>query len=350
MLRSKESLNNNRKRKNSFFDVNHRKQSDGSSSSTQMLSPIESKKYNSKRKNSFLDIHLRRHSVCSSTMSKRRKSRDSNGGMSLHKEIRQAFNSYASATTIHGISYLSNENSKIERFLWLVVVVAAMMFTLLQTTTLYADWQNEPVIRTLDSIIPITDVEFPAVTICPQGTIDRALDAVLFKQLKEYIANRTFETSGRTKRKATENNDSAITEEMLKDFLRDKYPGAKKKPTKLIKVMMSEDPESTLKNDAIILPGLEEENCGKDSTDDFIEAVENAVSNFGCPEGFRMLKKLFCLKLPSTPMNYLEAKEYCNGQYNSSLLGSEIDLNPVQDLIESFRQGGLINDDGKQRL
>ena len=114
--------------------------------------------------------------------------------------------------------------------------------------------------------------------------------------------------------------------------------------------MMSEDPESTLKNDAIILPGLEEENCGKDSTDDFIEAVENAVSNFGCPEGFRMLKKLFCLKLPSTPMNYLEAKEYCNGQYNSSLLGSEIDLNPVQDLIESFRQGGLINDDGKQRL
>ena len=345
-----ESLDNNGKRKNSFFDVNHRKQSDGSNSSTQMLRPIISKKYNSRRKNSFLDIHLRRHSVSSSTMSKRRKSRDSNGGMSFRTEIRQTFNDYASATTIHGISYLSNENRKIERFLWLVVVVAAMMFTLLQTTTLYTDWQNEPVIRTLDSIIPITDIEFPAVTICPEGTIDKALDAVLFKQLKEYIANRTFETSGRMKREAAENNDQAISDEILKDFLRDKYPGAKKKPTKLIKLMISEDPESTLKNEAVILPGLDEKNCGKNSTDDFIKAVENTLNDFGCPEGFRIFKNLFCIKLPSNQMDYFEAKEYCNGQYNSSLLGSEIDLNPVQDWIESFRQDGLINDEGKQRL
>ena len=164
-----------------------------------------------------------------------------------------------------------------------------------------------------------------------------------------HIANRLFETSGRTKRKATENNESSITGEMLKDFLRDKYPGAKKKPTKLIKIMMSEDPESTLKNEAVILPGLDEEDCGKDSTDDFIEAVKNTLNNFGCPEGFHMFKNLFCLKLPSNQMDYLEAKEYCNGQYNSSLLGSEIDLNPVQDLIESVRQDGLINYDGKQR-
>ena len=86
--------------------------------------------------------------------------------LSIRKRIFLTSQGYASNTTIHGISYLFESRPGIESLLWFLVVVAAMMFTILQTTTLYADWQNEPIITNLDTIaMPIKDIEFPAVTI-----------------------------------------------------------------------------------------------------------------------------------------------------------------------------------------
>ena len=257
--------------------------------------------------------------------------------LSIRKRIFLTSRGYASNTTIHGISYLFESRPGIESLLWFLVVIAAMMFTILQTTTLYADWQNEPVITNLDTIaMPIKDIEFPAVTICPQGAISSALDAVLFKQLKEYIANKSLETSQKKKRSATVNNDIfdiKITEDLLREFLNEKYPGAKKKPTKIVKVMMSDDPESTLENEAVLLPDLDDEECGNSSVDDYIKGVEE-MNTGACPDGFSMFNDLFCVKMSSSLMNYEDAKDYCNSQFGSSL-ESEMDLDHLQNLVKS---------------
>ena len=244
---------------------------------------------------------------------------------------------YASNTTIHGISYVFESSCGVERFLWFLVVVAAMMFTILQTTTLYTDWQNDPVITNLDTIaMPIKDIEFPAVTICPQGAISSALDAVLFKQLKEYIANKSLETSQKKKRSTSIDNDMTITEDLLREFLIEKYPGAKKKPTKLVKVMTSDDPASTLEKEAVLLPGLDDEECGKSSVDDYIKGLHEMKIGT-CPDGFSMFKDLFCFKMSSSLMNYEAATDYCNSESRSSLphLESKMDIDHLQTLVNS---------------
>ena len=263
------------------------------------------------------------------------KGREKGRDLSLRKRIFLTSQGYASNTTIHGISYLFESRRGVESFLWFLVVVVAMMFTILQTTTLYTDWQNEPVITNLDTIaMPIKDIEFPAVTICPQGTINSALDAVLFKQLKEYIANKSLETSQRKKRALSVNDDITITEDLLRKFLKEKYPGAKKKPTKLVKVMTSDDPASTLENEAVLLPGLDDEECGKSSVDDYIKGLQE-MNKDACPDGFSMYKDLFCFKMSSSPMNYEAATEYCNSQSRSSLphLESKVDIDHFQTLV-----------------
>ena len=273
--------------------------------------------------------------------------------LSIRKRIFLTSRGYASNTTIHGISYLFESRPGIESLLWFLVVIAAMMFTILQTTTLYADWQNEPVITNLDTIaMPIKDIEFPAVTICPQGTISRALDAVLFKQLKEYIANKSLETSQKKKRSATVNNDVfdvTITEDMLREFLQEKYPGAKKKPTKIVKVMTSDDPESTLENEALILPDLDDEECGNSSVDNYLNGIKE-MNTGSCPDGFSMFDDLFCVKMSSILMNYEDAKDYCNSQSGSSLpyIESNMDLDHLQNLVKSFATDADEEVEGKE--
>ena len=110
-------------------------------------------------------------------------------GYHCKKAILKTSREYASVTTAHGIPYLVEDGRLvIERMLWGIVVISAVAFTTLQMTTLYQQWQDDPVITTLDTVaLPIEKIEFPAVTICPQGSVNKITESVLFKQLKEYI-------------------------------------------------------------------------------------------------------------------------------------------------------------------
>ena len=69
--------------------------------------------------------------------------------ISFRKRILLTSRGYASQTTIHGIVYLFESRPAIERHLWFISVVAAMMFTIFQTSNLYTHWQNEPVITSI---------------------------------------------------------------------------------------------------------------------------------------------------------------------------------------------------------
>ena len=287
--------------------------------------------------------------------SKRRK----NGGdVSIRKRILLTSQGYASNTTIHGISYLFESRCGVESFLWFLVVAAAMIFTILQTTTLYTDWQNEPVVTNLNTIaMPINDIEFPAVTICPQGAITSNLDAVLFKQFNEYIANKSLETSQRKKRSTQANNVMTITEDLLREFLKEKYPGAKTKPTKLVKVMMSDDPASTLENEAVLLSGLDDEECENTSVDDYIKGLQEMKVG-ACPDGFSMFKDIYCFKMSSSLMNYEDATDYCKSHSGSSLpyLESKMDVDHLENLIRSVETNAneevvpWFRSDGKEKV
>ena len=100
---------------------------------------------------------------------------------------------YASNTTIHGFAYIANhEHSIAARLLWLGVVVLAVGIASFQLISLRIQWQKNPVITNLETVaLPIEQIEFPAVTICPQGSVKKIMDYVLFEQLAIYIMNKS---------------------------------------------------------------------------------------------------------------------------------------------------------------
>ena len=83
---------------------------------------------------------------------------------SASKKTHETAKQFAKATSIHGCAYVFHDrNSGVERILWIIVVALALTFTAYQVITLYQEWQDEPVITTLETVAePIENIKFPA--------------------------------------------------------------------------------------------------------------------------------------------------------------------------------------------
>ena len=146
------------------------------------------------------------------------------------KPISKTTKEFASSTTVHGFAYIvEHDRPPIDRVFWGLVVILAILFTIFQMTTLYNQWQDDPVITTLETAtLPIENIDFPAVTICPQGSINQILSSVLFKQLKEYIIRKEKEDGLDIGKEIgpkevgmwnlTSNDIKSLTEQFLKDL------------------------------------------------------------------------------------------------------------------------------------
>ena len=267
---------------------------------------------------------------------------------SVRKGVVYTSKEYASVTTAHGFSYIADENySGGDRILWVIIVLLAFGFTIFQMTTLYTDWQENPVITTLDTVaLPIEDIEFPAITICPQGSLKAIWDSVLFNQLKSYIYNKTLGVGGRKKR--TTNSKYSVRgltyEEMMLEaekFLNDNYPGINYNddnhpmPTsmlQLMRLMISDDPERMLQNEVVLFPN---ETCNPECNMDILDNLNQQLRNQFCPEGFQVSETFECIHVKQQEMTYDEATEYCQSLDNSNLLyiDSSNDFDTMDELI-----------------
>ena len=89
------------------------------------------------------------------------------------------------------------------------------------------------------------------------------LDAALYNQLAEYIAEYN-QNKSRTSRSASDEQKEMA--KMVQRFLRDKYPGAKAFPNQLVKLMASQDPARALERNSILEPP--NESCDSGGSDD----------------------------------------------------------------------------------
>ena len=78
---------------------------------------------------------------------------------------------YASQSSIHGIGYVFDRKlGLVDRLIWMVVVLAFLSLASYLTQNMWTQWQGEQVVTTLKNTAkPVTDVPFPAVTICGSG-------------------------------------------------------------------------------------------------------------------------------------------------------------------------------------
>ena len=91
-----------------------------------------------------------------------------------------AIRDFLESSTIHGLVHISTAKSLITRTTWVAIVVACFGSAIWIIRDSYKDWQESPVSTTITTH-PITDLEFPAVTVCPPRKSNTAVNHLLTK-------------------------------------------------------------------------------------------------------------------------------------------------------------------------
>ena len=90
------------------------------------------------------------------------------------------FREFLESSTIHGLVHISTAKSRTARAAWLAIVVACFATAIYMITGSYKEWQESPVSTTITTH-PISELEFPTVTVCPPRGSNTALNHLLEK-------------------------------------------------------------------------------------------------------------------------------------------------------------------------
>ena len=230
---------------------------------------------------------------------------------------------YASVCTPHGISYVfESDRLLVERLLWVLVVCIFAGCALRWSILAFDDWQQNPILTSVATTgYPIEKVEFPAITICAQGAANDVVDAALFKQFDRYLIKKNL------------NFSELSTEDQImetKNFLNATYPGAKKTPNQLVRMMGSPDVsvESKLESAAILNTEEFKKDCS--SSNNGRKKRDIIYSEETCPDGFVKAGPVgsgSCIHVGTSYMTYNEAIAYCESKDdgNGKLLSPDHD-------------------------
>ena len=146
------------------------------------------------------------HSCPSNMNLKHFQNRDERNDKEGQNKVVKTLTQYSLSSSLHGIQYVfeSGKNLFASRFIWIVIVLAAATIGILlsiQVSRLrtndmshfspnfisymyflimihevmlqaYETWQDNPVLTSLHTTgLPISEIDFPAITICGQGSI-----------------------------------------------------------------------------------------------------------------------------------------------------------------------------------
>ena len=228
---------------------------------------------------------------------------------------------YASASVIHGVSYINPSGNTLgERILWLILVALAFAFASHEVRILYQSWQDNPVITVLDTVtLPIEEIEFPAVTICPQGSSKDIMNAALFEQFKDFVFDRTENLTNFEKLKISRKREVAESEldyltasnveNLIELFLVEVYGSNEIRPMELIQLLTSKEPDNIVENKAIWITE-ETQDCNGSSYDMLVDTL-NKQANPRCPDGFDELDDQICIYVGEEVKTHAEAEFYC---------------------------------------
>ena len=90
------------------------------------------------------------------------------------------FREFLESSTIHGLVHISTAKSRAGRAAWVAIVVACFAVAISMITSSYKEWQESPVSTTITTH-PITELDFPTVTVCPPRGSNTALNHLLEK-------------------------------------------------------------------------------------------------------------------------------------------------------------------------
>lgn len=90
------------------------------------------------------------------------------------KTIKQTFYDYADTSKVNGMVYLRRNKTKgIERWIWIIFIISTLIFGAFLVSKLWRKFFEVPTLMTIDAPQLVSEIYFPAVTIChPQTVIE----------------------------------------------------------------------------------------------------------------------------------------------------------------------------------
>ena len=82
---------------------------------------------------------------------------------------------FLETSTIHGLAFISTAPSKVSKLFWVMVVFFGFSTAFYLINSSYNDWQSSPIATSI-STHPISELDFPTVTICPPEGSNTALN------------------------------------------------------------------------------------------------------------------------------------------------------------------------------
>ena len=75
---------------------------------------------------------------------------------------------------------------------------------------IYVNWKEQPVITTINTVAyPIENIEFPAITICSQGSAKDLTEIAIYRQFQTFLESKVKEASSTTTNTSTTGTTAA---------------------------------------------------------------------------------------------------------------------------------------------
>ena len=82
---------------------------------------------------------------------------------------------FLETSTIHGLAYISTAPSKPSKAFWLLVVIFGFSTAFYLINNSYTEWEASPIATSI-STHPISELDFPTITVCPPEGSNTALN------------------------------------------------------------------------------------------------------------------------------------------------------------------------------
>ena len=108
--------------------------------------------------------------------------------MNKKSSVMMTATEYAAGATVHGVAYIFNRSlPSIDRVVWTIFELIFLLLAGYFTLTMYTDWQENSVLTTLKTTAKeVTELEFPAITICSEGLNMDAVAKALEKDIDQW--------------------------------------------------------------------------------------------------------------------------------------------------------------------
>ena len=278
-----------------------------------------------------------------------KKLRENKAAKPIASRLCDAVQEYGSLSTIHGLRYITDPRKyNLGRYFWFLVGAACLALTAYQIFCLHTQWTTEDLtITTLATMnLPIDQIKFPSVTICPQGSVSSILKGITFRHFVDWVRTKSHLAKLRTKRSSSNGWDEPwnITNENiiqdLKKFKKEFYGIEDGSPIQLTAMLNAKEPEEMLYNEALLFPNGEK-YCDKISEKELEDEMNQALNEQYCPSGFSFIKGLGCVMSTNSQMTYNEALGYCNGlDEDASILS--LDSSNMESTILELKENSII--------